>query len=197
MSQELLRSLVWLDYRLALLFTVVLPLILLGWVTYKRREAMQRLLIIYWRVSSLLAITVYLMIGDLPIAFLTGLIARILIPIGLWFWNDANEEIEDQPSSSLKLSFTAWRWAISIYSVIGAASALPFLQCAFAKATYETAFCQVWREPPLIYKDILHATYTTGFLAFFGILGLVIYTLYLMQFVLVRLGREGRQAMDQ
>jgi len=62
-----------------------------------KAEAIQRLLTIYWRVSSLLAITIYLLIAALPVGFISGLMARILIPISLWFWVDLNEEIEDQP----------------------------------------------------------------------------------------------------
>jgi hypothetical protein len=197
MSQELLRSLIWTDYRLAVLFAVLLPLILLLWATIKQREAMQRLLIIYWRVASLLAITVYLMIGNLPIAFLTSFLARVLIPIGLWFWIDINEEIDDQRDSAVKLCFTAWRWAVSVYCGLGAIATIPFLRCAFAQSLYETPFCQVWREAPLIYKDVLHPNYTPGFLAFWGIVGLIIYLLYFAYFVIVRLGREGRSALDQ
>lgn len=196
MSQELLRSLVWMDYRVAVLFTVILPLVLLVWATFERMEAMQRLLIIYWRVASLLAITVYLMIGNLPIAFLTGFLARILIPISLWFWNDINEEIADQTPSPLNLTFTSWRWATTIYCALGSLASIPFLQCAFSNNAYQTPFCQVWREAPLIFKDTLHNNYTPGFLAFFAILGLVIYTLYLAYFVVVRLGRQGRSAMQ-
>lgn len=196
MSEELLRSLVWMDYRLAVLFTVILPLVLLIWVTVKHMEAMQRLLIIYWRIASLLAITVYLMIGDLPIAILTSFLARVLIPVSLWFWNDINEEIADQSPSPLNLTFTSWRWATTIYCTLGALATVPFLQCAFSQETYGTPFCQVWREAPLIFKDTFHASYTPGFLAFFAILGLVIYTLYLAYFVVVRLGRQGRSAME-
>ena len=51
-----LRPLVWMDYRLAILFTVIAPLILLVWSFIQKKEAMQRLLIIYWRVASLLMI---------------------------------------------------------------------------------------------------------------------------------------------
>ncbi|GAB4139265.1 MAG: DUF3177 family protein [Cyanobacteria bacterium J069] len=197
MSPDLLRSLVWTDYRLAVLFAVVLPLILLIWATVAQAESMQRLLIIYWRVSSLLAITVYLMIGDLKIAFLTSFLARILIPLGLWFWVDLNEEIDDQRSSPLKFLFTAWRWALTIYSTLGAIATLPFLQCAFADTTYQTPFCQVWREAPLIYKDVLHASYKPPFLGFLGIVGLIIYLIYFGYFIVVRLGRQGRSAIEQ
>jgi hypothetical protein len=197
MSQELLRSLIWTDYRLAVLFMVVLPLILLVWALVEKMEAMQRLLIIYWRVSSLLMITVYLLIGGFPPSFIASPMARILIPISLWFWVDLNEEIDDQRLNSLKLTFNAWRWATTIYCVLGAIAAIPFLSCALSRQTFDTPFCQVWREPPLLYKDFFHPNFTAGFLGFWGICGLVIYVLYLAYFVLVRLGKQGRSAVQQ
>lgn len=197
MSQDLLRSLVWLDYRLALLFTVILPLVLLIWAFVKRAEAMQRLLIIYWRVSSLLAITVYLMIGNLPLSFISGFLAQLLIPLGLWFWVDLNEEIYEQPDSTLKLTFTSWRWAVSLYCLLSAIVDIPFLQCAFSQATFATPFCQVWLEPPLGFKNAFHPNYQPGFLGFLGITALIIYVLYLGYFVIVRLAKQGRSAVEQ
>jgi len=197
MSQDLLRSLVWMDYRLAVLFTVLLPLILLVWALFARAEAATRLLIIYWRVASLLAITVYLMIGNLPISFISGLIGRILIPVSLWFWVDLNEEIAEQPKSGFKLAFNVWRWAVSMYCVLGAIASLPFLQCAFSPATFATPFCQVWLQPAIGYHAFFHPRYTSGFLGFLGIAGLVIYALYLIYFVFVRLGKQGRSAVEQ
>lgn len=197
MSQELLRSLVWMDYRLAVLFTVIFPLLLLIWTIFKKADAMQRLLIIYWRVSSLLAITVYLMIGNLPISFIASFLAGILIPIGLWFWADLNEEIDDQPQSLFKLCFTTWRWAVSVYSVLGAIATIPFLQCAISKAAFATSFCQVWLEAPLDFKDLFHANSKPGFLGFLGIVALGIYVLYLGYFVIVRLAKQGRSAVEQ
>ncbi|MEL6138334.1 MAG: DUF3177 family protein, partial [Cyanobacteria bacterium J06628_6] len=64
---SLLRPVVWTDYRLAVLFTVLLPLILLVWATVQRASIIQQILLTYWKVSSLLAITVYLMIGGFSI----------------------------------------------------------------------------------------------------------------------------------
>lgn len=197
MSQELLRSLVWMDYRLAVLFTVIIPLVLLIWAFVKQADIYQRLLTIYWRVSSLLAITVFLMIGNLPVSFIAATLARVLIPIGLWFWVDLNEEISDQPRSPLKLSFTSWRWAVSIYSVLGVIASLPFLQCALSKEVFATGFCQVWLEAPLTFKDLIFPRYKPEFLGFLGIVALVIYMLYLGYFVLVRLGKQGRSAVEQ
>ncbi|NJO39434.1 MAG: DUF3177 family protein [Cyanobacteria bacterium CRU_2_1] len=198
MSEALLRSLVWLDYRLAILFLVSLPIVLLIWAFVRRVEPIQRLLIIYWRVSSLLAITVYLMIGGFPFSFLTSILARVLIPISLWFWVDLNEEIDDQRRSSLKLVFTSWRWATSIYCVLGVLASLPFLQCAFSQATFATPFCQVWLEAPYGFRNVLHPKPNNeGFLGFIGIVGLIIYLLYFGYFVFFRLGKQGRTAVEQ
>lgn len=197
MSEALLRSLVWLDFRLAVLFTVILPLALLIWAFAEKNEAMQRLLIIYWRVSSLLAITVYLLIGNAPVSFLSGPIARILIPLSLWFWVDLNEEISEQRRSPLKLAFNAWRWAVSVYCGLGVLGTLPFLQCAFSRSVFETPFCQVWAEPPLLYKQFFHGGSTPQFLGFLGILGLGVYVLCFLYFVIFRLGKQGRSALEQ
>ncbi len=197
LSQQLLRSLVWMDYRLAVLFTVILPLVLLVWALVKRAEAMQRLLIIYWRVASLLAITVYLMIGGFPFSFLAGTLARVLIPISLWFWVDLNEEIDEYKRSSLKVAFTSWRWAVTVYCILGVVASLPFLQCAFSPEVFSTPFCQVWLDAPIGFKNVFHPKYSTGFLGFVGIFTLVIYVLYLGYFVLFRLGKQGRIASEQ
>lgn len=197
MSEALLRSLVWLDFRLAVLFTVILPLALLIWAFVEKNEAMQRLLIIYWRVSSLLAITVYLLIGNAPVSFLAGPIARVLIPISLWFWVDLNEEIAEQPDTPLKLTFTAWRWAVSIYNGLGVLAFIPFLRCAFSREAFNSPFCQVWVDPPLLYKQFFHANTTLQFLGFLGILALGFYILCLGYFVLFRLGKQGRSALEQ
>ncbi|HEY9887786.1 MAG TPA: DUF3177 family protein, partial [Candidatus Obscuribacterales bacterium] len=70
-----------------------------------------------------------------------------------------------------------------------------FLPCAFSTERFGGAACQTWLQPPLLYKEILHGGYTNGFLAFFGIVGLIIYLLALGYFVFVRLGRQGRSAL--
>jgi len=95
MEQPWFQPLVWMDYRLAVVFTVILPLVLLIWAFAGKSDAIQHLLVIYWRVASLLVITVYLMIGALPISFISALAARILIPVSLWFWVDINEDIDE------------------------------------------------------------------------------------------------------
>lgn len=77
--QSWLVDAIWLDYRLAVALTVVMPLLLLIWAFAVGLRPLIQLLIVYWRVSSLLAVTVYLMIGGLPVSFLSGAMARLLI----------------------------------------------------------------------------------------------------------------------
>ncbi|MEH2465685.1 DUF3177 family protein [Nostoc sp.] len=191
------RPFVWIDYRLAVLFLVIIPLILLIWAFVQKAESIQRLLSIYWQVSSLVAITIYLMIAQYPVSFISGLIARILIPISLWFWVDLNDEIEYQTSGSLKLIFTSWRWATTVYCILGTLAFIPFLGCAFSGNMLKTSYCRVWFEAPLLFKEYFHANSKAEFLGFLGIITLVIYVLYLSYFVLIKLGKQGRSATPQ
>lgn len=197
MQEQFLRSLVWTDYRLAVLFTVIIPLILLIWAFVKKADSIVRLMIIYWRVASLLAITVYVLIAQWPIGFVSGWVGRILIPIALWFWIDINEDIDDSPQRPLKLSLTSWRWAITIYSALGAIATLPLLQCGFVPNAVKTPMCQAWLEPASLYKQYFHANSKPEFLGFLGISALFLYVLFLSYFVLIRLGKQGRSALEQ
>ncbi|MBD2101178.1 DUF3177 family protein [Leptolyngbya sp. FACHB-261] len=187
------RPLVWTDYRLAVLFTVILPLVLLVWALIQNSTAIIKLLTIYWRVSSLLAITVYLTIAGFPISFLTGLAARVLIPISLWYWQDINDELNEE-MGALKFAVSAWRWALTGYCVLGTLLGLLFLDCAFGSPVSDR--CRVWFEPPLAFKGIFHAGTDPGTLGFWGIVGLVFYVACLVYFTTVKLGRRGRQALN-
>ncbi|MGV2826424.1 DUF3177 family protein [Myxosarcina sp. GI1(2024)] len=198
MNEVWFRPLVWMDYRLGVLLTVIIPVVLLIWSLFQRQEAMQRLLIIYWRVASLLMITVYLLIPGWKIGFFTAFAARILIPFSLWFWVDLNEEIRDIPKSTLKLVFRSWRWAITFYCLLGAIANALFLSCGLSNETLNTPACQVWLEAPLLYKQFFHSEPNNeGVLGFFGALGLIIYLIYLAYFVAIRLGRQGRSALER
>ncbi|NEO26522.1 MAG: DUF3177 family protein [Kamptonema sp. SIO4C4] len=184
------------DYQLAVIFTVVIPLVLLIWSAVLKADAITRLLIIYWRIASLLLVTVYLMIPAWSIAFITGFAARILIPVGLWFWVDINEEIHDRVASPFKLIVTAWRWAVTVYCAIATLVTIPFLSCAFSQQALQSDFCRVWLEPPFFYKQLFHSGSSPGFLGFLGAIGLTIYLVYFIVF-LFRIGRRGRSAMEQ
>ncbi|MBD6617131.1 DUF3177 family protein [Komarekiella sp. 'clone 1'] len=197
MNDIWLRPFIWIDYRVAVLFAVIIPLILLIWAFVQKVEGIQRLLGIYWRVSSLLAITVYLMIAQYPVSFISGLMALILIPISLWFWVDINDEIEYQTSGALKLVFTSWRWAMSVYCILNALAFIPFLGCAFSQNVANAPYCRLWFEAPLLFKEYFHPNTKPGFLGFLAIISLVVYVIYLSYFVLIKLGKQGRSATQQ
>ncbi|NJK99131.1 MAG: DUF3177 family protein [Spirulinaceae cyanobacterium SM2_1_0] len=190
------RPLVWLDYRLAVLLTVFLPLTLLVWSLLRRRSTLVHLLVIYWRVASLLFFSVYLLIPAWSIGFATGFLARLLIPVSLWFWVDLNEEIADLPPRPLKLAFTGWRWAASLYCALGTLASLPTLSCVL-NAAPAANFCRVWLEPVWAYKQWLHPNADPGFLGAIGAIGLCVYGLYFIYFLVMRLSRQGRAAITQ
>lgn len=192
MTEPWFRPYIWMDYRLELLFALIIPVILLIWVFVQKAEPMQRLLMIYFRVASLLAITIYLMIGGFGVGFISALMARILIPIALWFWVDINDEIEYHPQCPLKLVFTSWRWATTVYCSLGALALLPFLRCAFSANMLKTPYCSVWLEAPLVFKEYFHHNSTPAFLGFLGIVTLGFYIVYLSYFVAFKLSRYGR-----
>jgi Protein of unknown function (DUF3177) len=193
MSPDLLRSLVWTDYRLALVFGVLVPLVLLVWSIVKKAQPISHLLWIYWRVSSLVIISVYLLIDRNPLGLVMGFASLILIPLSLWFWVDLNEEIADR-RGPLKLAVSCWRWATTTYCVLSAFGHLPYLKCAASKAAIISPECQVWLEPPLFYKEMFHHATKSEKLGFIAIAALLLYGLYLGYFVLFRLTKQGRSA---
>jgi hypothetical protein len=195
-SPPWLPAAVWADYRLAVLLVVALPLALLIWAFVQKSDPIQHVMVIYWRVASLLLITVYLFVGAMPVGFISGWIARILIPIALWFWLDLNEEIIELRPTRLKQTFMAWRWAVSAYCVLGAIAQIPMLQCALLSSNdlLKQPFCSVWLNPPWLFREFFNPNlkpYTLGFLA---MLGLGFYALCFGYFLFFRLGKQGRSA---
>ena len=104
------RTLVWLTYRLAATFALGLPFVLLIWASIRREASMVRLLTIYWKISSLLAISVLLLTDQRPIGYLTAFLAPLLMVASVWFWVELNEELADLPPwRPLPLTVRIWR----------------------------------------------------------------------------------------
>ena len=97
MNEFTYRALVWLTYRLAATFAVGVPLVLLIWSAWRREPMVLRLLGIYWKVASLMAVSLLLLTDQRPLGYATGVVAPVLMVISLWFWVDINEELADQP----------------------------------------------------------------------------------------------------
>lgn len=196
MNINIVRQLVWLDFRLAVVFTVILPLILLIWSWRAQTQPITRSLIIYWRVASLLAISVLLMIGNLPISFFSGIASRILIPLSLWFWQDLNDEIS-HTRHQLGWFYQTWRWAVSIYCLGGLVFNLIFANCGLLSIDQLYNTCRVWFEPPIAFQQIFLGAFTTANLIFVGIVGLIVYLLYFAVFLIFTLPKQGRIAFRE
>ena len=193
MDATLIRQLVWLDYRLALLFLVFIPFGLLVWALRSDSEAIKRSLLLYWRVASLVLITIYLAIGSLGISYISGILAAILIVLALWFWQDLNEDIEAS-RKSLTPIYLGWRWATTVYCSLSAVFRLLFANCAFMNTEQLCDICKIWFEPPLSFSTTFHNGVPVENLAFAGAVGGIVYILYLFVFLAFSLPKTGRIA---
>lgn len=196
------RSLVWLTYRLGATFALGLPLVLLIWSSVRRQPVITRLLSIYWKVASLLVITLLLLTDQRPLGFVTALLAPVLMTLSVWFWVDLNEELADSPlRNPLSLTVRLWRWALSGFSVLATAMAVSSFSCVMA---VQGADCKAWLEAPQglhvalerVFDFLFGGDWNEGVAAFFGYVMLVAYVVGLLQWLLMRLPRQGRVAGD-
>ena len=166
--------LVRIDFVLATLLLVVVPLGLLA--ASVRRSAVRGPLLAYWRASSLLMITVYLMIDGRPVAFVAGNVALVGIPLALWF-GDVLFDAAERPSTSHGAArwFRRWRGAVTIFCGASLLLTLPALRCVWAP---ETAACQDWWGPPRELHAALHPSLDPAGLGDAATVGLVVYGVY-------------------
>lgn len=201
MPDLLYRSLVWLDVRLGVLFAVALPLVLLVWTLRRKEPALLRLLSLYWKTASLMLIALLLLVDGRPIGYPLLVIAPLLSLTTLWFWVDLNEELADMPPwRPLPLTVRIWRWSLTVVSLLTSGFALTALPCLSNGAS--TVACRGWLEAPQtlnasldrVFDFIFGADWTPAAAAFVGYVALVAYAVGLLQWLLVRLPRQGRVA---
>ncbi|WP_373478599.1 DUF3177 family protein [Geminocystis sp.] len=197
MEETLLKALVWTNYKLFVVLCLIVPLILSIWGLVAQIPSIQRLLVIFWRVASLIAIAIYLLIPVWELGYVAWFLGHILVVISLWFWVDINDEIRDLAKTPLRFTFTVWRWATTFYGTISAIVFLPFLPCTISSDASVEKFCRVWLEAPWHYKSWFHPNATTGFIGFLGMMGLTIYLIYFVYFLTFRLIKQGRIALQQ
>ena len=157
---------------LAVLLTVLAPLGLLLWSALRGQKIIFRQLVTYWRVSSLLMITVYLLAAAAPIGFLMGVAARVLIPLSLgWpFRTRAAEGVDD---ARLASAFRYWRRTISLYCLVGVLFNLPLLRCTF---TWQIRpLCSAWLSPVREFVGLVHPGVSLELLGTFAWIALGIY----------------------
>tara|TARA_Y100001968_G_scaffold136503_1_gene124559 strand:- start:13381 stop:13992 length:612 start_codon:yes stop_codon:yes gene_type:complete len=196
------HSLVWLTYRLAATFAFGLPLIILVWASIKKEACIKRLLFIYWKVSSLIAISILLLTSKQSIGYITSFVSPIVIIGSLWFWIDLNEEIDEMPQwRPLALTVRVWRWSISFSGLLYCYLSFLSLSCfQFA----EKANCIAWIQDPqnlhqttkVIFNFLFGGNWSQSLSGFIGYLTLIIYLIGLIQWILIRLPKQGRIAGD-
>ncbi len=202
MSEISYRSLVWLSYRLGATFAFGIPLVLLIWSSIKNEPSIIRLLSIYWKVASLMLISMLLLTGNRSIGYLTSFLSPFLMITCLWFWIDLNEELKElPPQKALPFVLKAWRWSLSVYGCFYASLSFKSLNCLNQTTNSQ---CSLWREAPSglnqviksIFNFLFGASWTETLSAFIGYLALIIYIVGVIQWLIIRLPKKGRIAGD-
>ena len=200
MTEPQFQILVWLSYRIAATFALGLPLFLLIWAKISNLSSIDRLLSIYWKVSSLYAINLLFLSGETQLGQLISLIAPILMVISIWFWVDLNEEIDEMSIyKPISLTTRIWRWALTFWSILNTGLHIFSWRCL---NSINGNYCDTWREIPYnsfittktIIKFILDGNWTTAVAEFFAYLSLILYLIGLLQWMITQLPKNGRFA---
>ena len=200
MTEPQFQILVWLSYRIAATFAFGLPLFLLIWAKRSNLSSIDRLLSIYWKVSSLYAINLLFLSSESQFGQLISLIAPILMVVSIWFWFDLNEEIDEMPIyKPIAITTRIWRWTLTFWSLLNTGLHLFSWRCL---NSINENFCGTWTEIPLdsfittktIIKFVLDGNWSIGFASFFAYLALILYLIGLLQWLIVQLPKNGRFA---
>ena len=200
MTEPQFQILVWLSYRVAATFAFGLPLFLFIWSKISNSSSIDRLLSIYWKVSSLYAINILFLSSESQLGQLISLISPILMVSSIWFWVDLNEEIEEMYIyNPISLTTRIWRWTLSFWGILNTSLHLFSWRCL---SSMNGNYCDSWREIPynsfittkVIIKFILDGNWTTALATFFAYSALILYLIGLLQWLIIQFPKNGRFA---
>ena len=200
MTETQFQILVWLSYRIAATFAFGLPLFLWIWAKRSNSSSIDRLLSIYWKVSSLYAINLLFLSVGSQLGQLVSFIAPILMVSSIWFWFDLNEELDEMPIyKAIALTTRIWRWILSLWCLLNTGLHLFSWRCL---NSIHVNYCDTWREIPYnsfmttktLIKFVLGGDWSTGFATFFAYLALILYLIGLLQWLIIQLPKNGRFA---
>jgi len=200
LTEPQFQILVWLSYRIAALFAFGLPLYLLIWAKISKVSAIDRLLSIYWKVSSLYVINLLFLSSENQLGQLISFISPMLMVCSIWFWVDLNEEIQEMSLyKPISLTTRIWRWTLSFWGILNTGLHLFSWRCL---NSINMNYCDTWREIPynsfittkVIIKFILDGNWTTAFATFFAYLALILYLIGLLQWLIMQFPKNGRFA---
>ena len=191
---------VWLSFQLSIIFLIGIPVTLFFWSIKKRNKVVKKLLSIYWKVSLLFLISLLLLIGKYNYALLIINISTFLMTTSIWFWNDINDELKEYDfSNSLITTTKVWRWSLTFISLNFLIQSLRNFSCL---SFINSAACEIWLQPSsnfyMIIKNLFNfffgANITQPIVKFLGLFSLLIYTLGLIQWSIIKLPKNGRNS---
>jgi len=182
---------IWLSFQVSIIFLIGIPFTLYLWAIKKRNKAINKLLSIYWKISLLFFISLFLLIGKFKYALIITNISTILMTISVWFWNDINDELKEYNFSySLTTTTKVWRWALTFISLNFFIQSLQNFNCL---SFINTDTCAIWLQPSsnlyTVIKNLFNfffgANFTQTISKFLGLFSLLIYILGLIQWLIV------------
>jgi len=191
---------IWLSFQLSIIFLIGIPITLSFWSIKLRNKAVIKLLSIYWKISLLFFISLLLLVGKYNYAVLVTNIATLLMTISVWFWNDINDELKEYDFSyPLSTTTKVWRWSLTFISLNFLIQSLQNLSCF---SFINSAECEIWLQPSsnlyVIIKNLFNflfgANFTQPVAKYLGLFSLLIYTLGLIQWSMIKLPKNGRNS---
>ena len=191
---------VWLSFHLSIIFLIGIPITLFFWSIKKNNKAVSKLLSIYWKIALLFFISLLLLIGKYNYALVITNISTLLMTGSVWFWNDINDELKEYDfSNSLATTTKVWRWSLTFISLNFLIQSFQNFSCfSFINSTS----CEIWLQPSsnlyTIIKSLFNfffgAYFTQAVAKFLGLFSLLIYILGLIQWLIIKLPKNGRNS---
>ena len=191
---------IWRSFQLSIIFLLGIPVTISFWSIKKRNKAVIKLFSIYWKVSLLFFISLLLLIGKYNYALVITNMSTLLMTVSVWFWNDINDELKEYDFSySLITTTKVWRWSLTFISLNFLIQSFRNFSCfSFINA----AECEIWLQPSSNFYNIIKslfnfffgANFTQPLAKFLGLLSLLIYTLGLIQWSIIKLPKHGRNS---
>ena len=191
---------IWLLFQLSLVFIIGLPITLLFWSLRKGNKAITKLLSNYWKISILFFISLILFIGKDSNSLLVLNISTVLMTVSVWFWTDINMELNEYSLwHPLSTTTKIWRWALTFISLNFIIQSFNDFSCL---TKINSSFCKEWLEPSenlyklikYTFKFLFGANFSEPVAKFFGLIALFIYILGIIQWLIIKYPRTGRNS---
>ena len=191
---------IWVTFQLSAVFILGLPLYIFIWSIKKRNKAIEKLLTIYWKIAILFFISLILFIGGVNFSLLILIISTILMTICVWLWIDINRELKGYKLENALITTTrTWRWALTFISVIFVVQSFQDYSCL---NSIDSSECLKWSEPSKylsqtinqLFNFLFGANFTEPISKFLGLFSLLIYILGLLQWLIIKFPRSGRNS---